>query len=83
MRRTTIFLTDDLDQLLQETSRRTSRSQAEIVREALTRYLQAQQRPWPRSLGMGSNSDQTVTSESVKAWGRDRWRQELGDDAEG
>jgi predicted transcriptional regulator len=77
MRRTTVFLTDDLDRLLQETARRTQRPQAEIVREALSQYLNAQSRPWPRSVGMGADADSTVTSDNVKDWVRDRWSHEI------
>ncbi|GAC1327929.1 MAG: hypothetical protein NVS2B16_22420 [Chloroflexota bacterium] len=77
MKRTTIFLTDDLEQMLQETARRTHRPQAEIVRDALSQYLRAQPRPWPRSIGVGSNAEPSVTSENVKEWVRDRWQQEL------
>lgn len=76
MKRTTVFLTDELDGMLQETSRRMHRSRAEIVREALEQYLEHRQRPWPRSIGMGSNKDQSVTSENVKDWVRERWRHE-------
>lgn len=81
MKRTTIFLTDDLEHLLQETARRTHRPQAEIVRDALGQYLRAQPRPWPRSIGIGSNTGPSVTSENVKGWVREQWRQEL-DEAE-
>jgi Ribbon-helix-helix protein, copG family len=69
-----VFLTDDLDRLLQETARRTRRPQAEIVREALTQYLGTQPRPWPRSVGMGADADSAVTLDNVKDWVRDRWR---------
>jgi predicted transcriptional regulator len=79
MRRTTIFLSDELDGLLRETSRRTRRPQAEIVREALGRYLQAESAPWPRSVGMGESRDDSVTSENVKEWVREQWRQETGE----
>lgn len=82
MKRTTIFLTDDLERLLQETARRTHRPQAEIVRDALSQYLGAQPRPWPRSIGVGSNAEPDVTSETVKGWVRERWQQEL-DEADG
>jgi hypothetical protein len=51
MKRTTIFLTEDLERRLQETARRTRRPQAEIVRDALSQYLHGQTRPWPRSVG--------------------------------
>jgi predicted transcriptional regulator len=70
MKRTTIFLTDDIARLLRETSQRTQRPQAEVVREALIRYLRAQSRPWPRSIGMGNNPDPAVTSENVSEWVR-------------
>lgn len=82
MKRTTIFLTDDLEQLLQETARRTHRPQAEIVRDALSQYLLAQPRPWPRSIGVGSHTEPAVTSENVKEWVRTRWRRAL-DEANG
>ncbi len=82
MKRTTIFLTDDLEHLLQETARRTRRPQAEIVRDALTQYLQAQPRPWPRSIGMADNANRSVTSENVKDWVREGWRREWEHDDE-
>jgi predicted transcriptional regulator len=77
MRRTTIFLTEDLDRQLQEAARRAHRPQAEIVREALAQYLRAQARPWPRSVGMGKNDDPSVTSNNVKEWVRDTWRHDM------
>jgi predicted transcriptional regulator len=77
MKRTTIFLTEDLERRLQETARRTRRPQAEIVRDALSQYLHGQTRPWPRSVGVGENADRAVTSENVKGWVRERWRQEM------
>lgn len=82
MKRTTIFLPHDLEQLLHETARRTHRPQAEIVRDALGQYLRAQPRPWPRSIGVGSNAGPDVTSENVKEWVRERWKKEL-DEADG
>ncbi len=84
MKRTTIFLTDELDRELQEVARRTRRRQAEIVREALSQYLRAQERPWPRSVGMGSNPDPSVTSNNVKEWVQEQWQRELlqADEAE-
>jgi hypothetical protein len=74
VKRTTVYLTDDLDRLLQETARRTHRPRAEIVRAALSQYLGAQPRPWPRSVGMGTDTDASVTSDNVKQWVRDQWR---------
>jgi predicted transcriptional regulator len=76
MKRTTIFLPEDLERMLQETARRTHRTQAEIVREALAQYLAADRRPWPRSIGMGKSADRSVTSDNVKEWVRGQWRRE-------
>ena len=77
MKRTTVFLTDELEQMLQDVARRTHRPQAEIVREALTEYLTARERPWPRSIGIGRSTDRSVTSENVKEWVREQWRREF------
>jgi predicted transcriptional regulator len=74
MKRTTIYLTGELDRLLYEAARRAHRPRAEIVRDALTQYFEVQHRPWPRSLGMGQNADHAVTSENVKDWLRERSR---------
>lgn len=77
MKRTTIFLTDDLEHLLYEVARRTDRPRAEIVREALSQYLRDQPRPWPRSVGMASNPDESLRSDNVKEWIREQWPSEL------
>ena len=79
MKRTTVFLTEELERLLQETARRTRRPQAEIVRDALAQYLEAQRRPWPQSLGTGKNADGSGTSENGKEWVRERWLREMRD----
>lgn len=76
MKRTTVFLTDDLERLLQDTAARMHRPQAEIVRDALSQYFRAQPRPWPRSIGLGKDAEPSVTSENVKDWVRERWLQE-------
>ena len=74
MKRTTIFLSDEIERMLHATARRTGRPRAEIVRDALRQYFQRQTGPWPRSIGMGERSDQSVTSENVKDWVRECWR---------
>ena len=76
MKRTTVFLPEDLELLLQETARRKRRPQAEIVREALAQYLHTEARPWPRSIGMGDDPDRSVTSENAKQWVREQWLEE-------
>jgi len=76
MKRTTMFLTDDLERKLQEVALRLKRPQAEVVREALAEYLYAHDKPWPSSVGLGANSDPSVTSDNIKEWVRDRWRRD-------
>jgi predicted transcriptional regulator len=56
MEKTTLYLPEDLHRELQEAAIRTSRSQAELIREAIRRYLAAQSRPEMTSLGLGSDS---------------------------
>jgi predicted transcriptional regulator len=74
MKRTTLLLTDELDRMLNEAARRSHRSRADIVREALRQFLRAQARPWPRSIGMENSADRSVTSEDVKDWIWEEWR---------
>jgi hypothetical protein len=79
MKRTTIFLTEDLERLLREASQRMNQPQARIVREALIEYLGNHSRPWPRSIGIGDNPDPAVTSANVKDWIRREWDRELAE----
>ncbi|MGH2441708.1 MAG: ribbon-helix-helix domain-containing protein [Chloroflexota bacterium] len=76
MKRTTIFIDDNLDQLLDDLSQRTGQPRSHLVREALTQYLVEQTAPWPRSLGMGDGPDPSVSSSNVKDWVRNRWLQD-------
>jgi predicted transcriptional regulator len=76
MKRTTVFLTEELEHELHELSRRIRRPQSEIFRQALTQYLATQKRPWPRSIGMGKSSNPEVSSENVKEWVREQWRRD-------
>jgi predicted transcriptional regulator len=73
MRRTTIFMPEDLDRRLQAASRRTHRARSELIREALVLYLQQLQPSGPRSLGMGASQDEEVSSENVKQWVHGEW----------
>lgn len=57
MQKTTLYLTEAIQYELKEAARRTGRSEAEIVREALSTYLAAQVRPLPASIGVGQDKD--------------------------
>jgi predicted transcriptional regulator len=71
MHKTTIYLPAELQHRLRELARRTRRSQAEIVREAVERYLGAQSEPLPASIGAGE--DELVTGRDSEAWLREQW----------
>jgi len=73
MKRTTIFLSEELERQLVETARRTHQPRAELVRRALEIYLANEVRPRPTSLGLGRSPDASVTSENAKRWVRRRW----------
>jgi metal-responsive CopG/Arc/MetJ family transcriptional regulator len=73
MRRTTVFLPEDLERQLHAAARLTHRPQSELVREALTRYLQELRPRRPRSIGLGVSRDSAVTSENAKEWVRGEW----------
>ena len=71
MRKTTLYLTDELQRTLKEVARRTGRREAAIVREALMIYLQQEVRPRPRSIGAGDDAE--LAARDSEAWLRDHW----------
>jgi Arc/MetJ-type ribon-helix-helix transcriptional regulator len=76
MQKTTLYLPDELQRQLQEAARRTGRSQADLIREALTTFLGTVQPPRPRSIGMGDNPD--LHGEDTEDWLRRNWRAKWG-----
>ena len=74
MHRTTIVLPDDLDRRLSEAARRHRSSRTEILRQALSAFLETEAQPRPRSIGLGRRPTPAVTSETVKAVVRKEWR---------
>jgi predicted transcriptional regulator len=71
MEKTTLYLPTELQAGLRDISRRTGRSQAALIREALGQYIAAQERPWPRSIG--SAADGTVSGVESEEWLRREW----------
>ncbi|HUF84146.1 MAG TPA: CopG family transcriptional regulator [Acidimicrobiia bacterium] len=69
--KTTLYLPPDLHRRLVEAARREKRSQADLVREALDRYLNGQPARRPRSVG--SVSDGTLDARNAKQWVREQW----------
>ncbi len=71
MRKTTLYLSDDLHESLRGVARRTGVPQAEIVREALEAYLLVQDRPMPQSIGTGEDSE--LAARDSEAWLKEHW----------
>ncbi len=72
MNKTTLYLPRDTQRRLRDAASRLHRAQADIVREALDRYLAAEEAPVPRSIGLGTDPD--VTGANSEKWLRDHWR---------
>ncbi len=71
MEKTTVYLPVELERELKHASRRQGRPMAEIVREAVRRYLDEQPRPMPKSIGMGA--DGRIGADRSKRWVRSEW----------
>jgi predicted transcriptional regulator len=72
MEKTTLYLTSELARMLQDVSRRKGRPQAELVREALQQYLERQERPLPRSIGIAASGE--LDAAETEAWLEEHWR---------
>ncbi len=68
MRKTTLYLPNELQRQLQEAARRSGRSQADLLRAAVTAYLREEPRRLPRFIGAGD--DPELSSEEAKGWMR-------------
>jgi Ribbon-helix-helix protein, copG family len=69
--KTTLYLTAELEHRLRDESRRTGRSQAELIREALSGYLGRRSHELPSFVGMADDPD--LNAADAKAWVRARW----------
>lgn len=71
MHKTTLYLPDDLRLTLEATARRSGRTQADLVREALRSYLDALTPPVGRSIGAGD--DAGLGGRDSEDWLRRQW----------
>lgn len=71
MTKTTLYLPVDLQRALRDEAKRSGTSQAELVREALGRFLASRGRPLPSSIGIVS--DGTLTARESEDWIRATW----------
>ena len=71
MHKTTLYLPSDLQSALKDVARRTGRRQADIVREALEVCLREQEYPFPRSIGIGEDTE--LAARDSEAWLEAEW----------
>ncbi len=74
MNKTTLYLPDDTQRRLRDLAKRTGRPQADLVRQALERYLAATPSPLPGSIGVGA--DESLSGRDSEDWLRANWRRE-------
>lgn len=74
VQKTTLYLTDELRQALDSAARRSGRTQADIVREALRAHLEGLPAVVPGSIGMGEDAD--LSARDSEEWLRRRWSRE-------
>jgi hypothetical protein len=76
MHKTTVYLDDDLDLALKAKAKRLGVPAAQLLREAVRRSLEADERVWPSSIGAGSkgrfaaSDDEAVLQSEWGAGGR-------------
>jgi hypothetical protein len=71
MKKTTLYLPPELQRTYRELARRTGRSQAVLMREALQCYADVQEPPRLRSLGIARNV--SLQSVDVEDWLKANW----------
>ena len=80
MEKTTLYLSGELQRSLSATAKREGRSQAEIIRAALSAYLSGRSRHRLRSIGAAA--DDEVRGATSEEWLRRNWKTR-GQGAEG
>jgi hypothetical protein len=72
MHKTTLYLPEATRRQLRDMARRTGQPQADLVRQALDRYLNAEASPLPKSIGAGEDSE--LSGRDAEDWLRANWR---------
>lgn len=75
MEKTTLYLPPRIQAELRALARRTGRSQAALIRDALEAYVAGQDQPWPSSIGIGA--DGSLDAENVEPWLAEHWEADL------
>lgn len=74
MDKTTIYLPRELLEELQAIARQTGRPRGEVIRNALLSFVAQQERPWPRTIGMGASD--TIRGADDEVLLRQRWKRD-------
>ena len=74
MTKTTLYLPLELQRALRDEAKRSGASQAELVREAMSRFLGDRARPAPASIGIAS--DGTLAGRDSEDWLRENWHRD-------
>lgn len=72
MNKTTVYIPADVQGKLRQLSKVTGKAQAALIREALERYVEQAEPPYPTSIGAGE--DRELQASDTAAWLRDNWR---------
>ncbi len=76
MERTTVYLPLELKVSIKAAAKREGSSEAEVIREALTRYLadHEHERPRPKSIGIASSG--RIQSDNLEEWLAENWKRD-------
>lgn len=74
MNKTTLYLPDETQRRLRDLAKRTGRPQADLVRQALERYLAVNRSSLPGSIGVGA--DEGLSGRDSEEWLHANWRRE-------
>jgi len=73
MKKTTIYLPEELDSGLDAISKSKHRPKADLIREAVDRYICDEGRRLPSFIGMIDDDDGTLSARNTEAWLEANW----------
>jgi hypothetical protein len=74
MKKTTVYIPDELAETMRSAARRTGTSEASLIREAIAAYVAAIERPRPKSIGIVA--DGSLRGEDMEDWINANWKPE-------
>jgi hypothetical protein len=74
MQRTTVYFTPEMAQALRNKARRTGRTQAELIREAVGQSLNDDEVELPRSFGIAESG--RIGARNLDQWLEENWQRE-------